>query len=132
MKKKRKGTYYAKGSGTGGINPIRSHGAAQSGYSIEEPSYGKKKVEKADKEKQKKFLAALGGAFKKKKEVEAEERRIKEAQIRRIKEAEGKLKEMPKMIVPDLGPDFRHEVKFEQSEEQKMKDLRKMSWKKWK
>jgi len=126
MKKKRKANYYAKSTGTGSIAPIRTGQTAKTGYSIEDPLYPGKK-DRVDKEEQKKFLSALGGAFKKRKEEEAEQKRIEEEEAERRIERERKLKKMPKMIVPDLGPDFRHEVKLQQSEEQKMEQLRKMA-----
>ena len=114
MKKKSTG----RTSGSGSIEPIKLHSTLKTGYSPEHNTGTS--GEKVDREKQEKFRASMGEAFKKIKEQKKEEAGKKELSSK-------DLKKMPKMIVPDLGPDFRHEVKFNSSEEGKMEMLRRFA-----
>lgn len=109
MKKGRQKLFYPSGSTGSTINPVSSsRTSAQKPYS----SQIQDKKDRVDPEEQKKFMATMGGALKNLKEAKKEE---EEKERRRLLQ-ERELKKMPKMIVPDLGPDFRHEVKFSRTD----------------
>jgi hypothetical protein len=120
MKQRKEQKLYSRGATSGSVEPIKSHQALKTGYSIENTEVLPALKEKVDKEEQAKFKSAMGDAFKKLKE-----KKLQEAE-EKIKKEKG-LKKMPKMIIPDLGPDFRHEVKLDASEEAQMEKLRKMA-----
>ena len=117
MKKGRQKLFYPSGSTGSTINPVSSsRTSAQKPYS----SQMENKKDRVDPEEQKKFMATMGGALKKLKEAKKEEEELE----RKIQEKE--LKKMPKMIVPDLGPDFRHEVKFRHTDEASQEFIRRI------
>lgn len=110
MKKGRQKLFYPSGSTGSSINPVSSSRTSpQKPYS----SQMENKKDRVDPEEQKKFMATMGGALKKLKEAKREEEELERKRLLQEKE----LRKMPKMIVPDLGPDFRHEVKFRQTDE---------------
>ena len=121
MKSRKEKTLYPSGGGSGSsVGSI--HSSAKSGRSWTSPHFQNPK-EKVDSEEQKKFMSLMGGSLKKLKQAKREEEERKHLQ----EEKEKHLKKLPKMIVPDLGPDFRHEVKFDQTDEGQEEMLRRMA-----
>ncbi len=110
MKKGRQKLFYPSGSTGNTINPVSSSRTSpQKPYS----SQIQNKKDRVDPEEQKKFMATMGVALKKLNEAKKEEEERERKRLIQEKE----LKKMPKMIIPDLGPDFRHEVKFTHADE---------------
>jgi hypothetical protein len=119
MKKGRQKLFYPSESTGSSVNPVSSsRTSAQKPYSFQMEN----KKDIVDPEEQKKFMATMGGALKKLKEARREEEELERKRLLQEKE----LKKMPKMIVPDLGPDFRHEVKFRQTDEASQEFIRRI------
>jgi len=119
MKKGRQKLFYPSGSTGSTINPVSSSRTSpQKPYS----SQIQNKKDRVDPEEQKKFMETMGGALKKFKEEKKEEEERERKRLLQEKE----LKKMPKMIIPDLGPDFRHEVKFTHTDEGSQEFMRRI------
>ncbi len=110
MKKGRQKLFYPSTSTGSAVNPVSSSRTSpQKPYS----SQVHNKKDRVDPEEQKKFMATMGEALKKFKDAKKEEEEREKKRLIQEKE----LKKMPKMIIPDLGPDLRHEVKFTHTDE---------------
>ncbi len=119
MKKGRQKLFYPSASTGSSINPVSS-----SRTSLQKPysSQLQNKKDRVDPEEQKKFMATMGGALKRLKETKKEEEERERKRLIQEKE----LRKMPRMIVPDLGPDFRHEVKFSHTDESSQEFMRRI------
>jgi len=118
MKYKRENLPHTGSSGHSSISPIKKVSSSIT-YLQNSQDLSSDNV---NKEEQGKFMKAMGGAFKKARDEK------REAMEKRPLN-NGNLKKMPAMIVPDLGPDFRHEVKFTQSNEGQEINLKRISQK---
>ncbi|MEQ8188621.1 MAG: hypothetical protein ABRQ39_11685 [Candidatus Eremiobacterota bacterium] len=119
MKKGRQKLFYPSGAAGSKINPVSSSRTSpQKPYS----SQIQNKKDRVDPEEQKKFMETMGGALHKLKEEKKEEEERERKRLIQEKE----LKKMPKMIIPDLGPDFRHEVKFTHTDEGSQEFMRRI------
>ena len=118
MKYRRQDLPQTGSSGNSSISPIRKVSSSSNYVRNSEDVI----IDNVNREEQDKFMKAMGGAFRKAKEEKREFEEKKPVQNE-------KLKKMPAMIVPDLGPDFRHEVKFNQSCEGQQVNLKRISQK---